>query len=469
MRSSSSTLAGVCALAVALAGGGGPPTIGERAKETVAELAALGPRPAGSATERRAGRAVAARLRSLGWRVWIQPVPLPRGGRSLNVVAPGTGSPRALVVAHLDGVSAGPAANDNASGVAVLVELARALRDTPGVRLAALGAEERVETGSSLHLGSARLLASLSRAERRSIRLALSLDMVGYGPTLNVRGLEPRPNAAARLALARSRALRLGATYRQDSGQSDHAELSRAGIPAAWIQWRWDPCWHEACDTAARVKAWKLGAAARLALATVRAALRTSDTQSRYIGHMTELDLFAREVAVTGRTLRRAAARGLVRSERPSARKLFLPASERAYLRRHWTLLAGLVRVLRTQPNVRLAVLFGSLARGEGRAESDLDILVHLRDDDYLVRADLIDRLAATSGRSVQLVSLDQTEEAPLLFADILRDGRVLVDRDRDWPRLKHRERAIARRAREEDERFERAAWATVDSLGRST
>ena len=56
-------------------------------------------------------------------------------------------------------------------------------------------------TRSSLHLGSARLLRSLSSAERRSVRVALSLDMVGNGPELNVRGLEAAPNRSARAAL----------------------------------------------------------------------------------------------------------------------------------------------------------------------------------------------------------------------------------------------------------------------------
>ena len=190
-------------------------------------------------------------------------MPLPRGGTSRNVVARTPGPIRVVVVAHLDGVATGPAANDNGSGVAVLLELARALRGEDGVLLAAVGAEERVETGSRLHLGSTRLIATLSSADWRSIRLALVLDMVGYGATLNVRGIEAAPNRSARLLL------RQGGLYLQDRGESDHAELTRAGIPAAWIEWRQDPCWHMACDSAYRVKPWKLGAAAHLALAAI--------------------------------------------------------------------------------------------------------------------------------------------------------------------------------------------------------
>lgn len=243
---------------------------GTRAQATVRALAELGPRVAGSATERRAAAVVRARFAKLGLEAVVQAVPLPRGGASRNLVFRTGGPTRAIVVAHLDGVSAGPAANDNGSGVAALLEVARELGGRPGVLYAALGAEERVMTGSKLHLGSARLLRSLGPAERRSVRLVLSLDMVGYGPTLNVRGLEIGPTRSARITLAAARQLGLRATYLQDRGQSDHEEFTRGGIPATWLEWRWDPCWHTACDRAGRVRADKLSAAIRLAIAAVR-------------------------------------------------------------------------------------------------------------------------------------------------------------------------------------------------------
>jgi hypothetical protein len=246
---------------------------GVRAKQTVRALAVLGPRVAGSPTERRAAQVVTKRFAKLGLTPVVQAVPLPRGGASRNLVFRTGGMPlRAIVVAHLDGVSAGPAANDNGSGIGALLEVARELGDTKGVLYAALGAEERVMTGSSLHLGSARLLRSLSRAERRSVRLALSLDMVGNGPELNVRGLERIPNRSAQRALAAARALGVHATYLRDRGQSDHEELTRGGVPAAWIEWRWDPCWHTACDRVGRVDPAKLAAAIRLTVNAVRTA-----------------------------------------------------------------------------------------------------------------------------------------------------------------------------------------------------
>ena len=266
-----------CACAAALLAGGSAARVdqaGVRAKQTVRAIAVLGPRVAGSANELRAARVVRARFARLGLTPVVQRVPLPRGGVSRNLVFRSGGGPlHAIVVAHLDGVSAGPAANDNGSGVGALVEVARELGKTPGVLYAAFGAEEQVMTRSSLHLGSARLLRSLTRAERRSVRVALSLDMVGYGPELNVRGIEVGgPNRSARTVLAAARRIGIRATYLPDRGLSDHEELTRGGVPAAWIEWRWDPCWHSACDRVGRLDTAKLSAVIRLTVRALRSA-----------------------------------------------------------------------------------------------------------------------------------------------------------------------------------------------------
>jgi Zn-dependent M28 family amino/carboxypeptidase len=145
-----------------------------------------------------------------------------------------------------------------------MLQLAKYLADKPGVLVAAVGAEERRYTGSSDHLGSRRLARSLSPAQRRGVRLALSVDMVGVGTTLNVRGLERSPNRSARMLLAAARRLGIKASYLRDTGQSDHREFVQVGIPAAWVEWRWDPCWHEPCDRIHRVKPFRLRAAGRV-------------------------------------------------------------------------------------------------------------------------------------------------------------------------------------------------------------
>jgi hypothetical protein len=265
---------GVAVLSALLAAApAGAAISGVAAKQWAAKIAALGQRPAGGTHESQTQEKVKTRLRALGYDVAGQWFTLPNGKLDRNIVGRTTKPTRVVIVAHVDGVWGTTAANDNGSGVGLLLEVARELRNKPGVLVAALGAEERHVTGSSWHLGSVRLLQSLTKAQRANVRLALSLDMVGVGTRLHVRGIEAAPNRSARLVLARARALGIRVTYLQDSGQSDHAEMSRAGMPAGWIEWRNDACWHSPCDRISRVKPWKLQPAGRVTLAAARRAL----------------------------------------------------------------------------------------------------------------------------------------------------------------------------------------------------
>lgn len=186
-----------------------------------------------------------------------------------------------------------------------------------------------------------------------------------------------------------------------------------------------------------------------------------------YIGHtMTELAMLAQTVGASERTLRRAANRGTIRAIRRSPRRVLVPSSEHEYVRRRWPLIGGLIQELRTLPNVRLATLFGSVARGDDWPKSDLDVLVQLRNDGVRERAQVADHLEAASGRAVQLVSLEDALGAPSLLAGALHDGRVLVDREGGWQRLKRREPEIRREAEKADRQLKKDAWSALEELG---
>jgi predicted nucleotidyltransferase len=159
------------------------------------------------------------------------------------------------------------------------------------------------------------------------------------------------------------------------------------------------------------------------------------------------LRTLARNLDLPERTLRPAAAEGLIRGERLSERRFRTTLREEAYLRSHWSLLSLLRAALRTEPNVRAAVLFGSAAVGREAEHSDLDLLVWLRERDPLAIASLADRLGARVGRDVQLVRIEGAERSPALVADVLVDGRVLVDRDGLWRAVKAAEGSWRRRA----------------------
>lgn len=169
------------------------------------------------------------------------------------------------------------------------------------------------------------------------------------------------------------------------------------------------------------------------------------------------LRTLARHLDVPERTLRRAAAEGLVHGRRTSARRYETSLREEAYLRRHWPLLRELRDALRTEPNVRLAVMFGSQATGHATDRSDVDLLVALTDASAGRVGPLTARLERRLGRDVQLVRLEDAERTPSLMADALEQGRVLVDRDARWPQLKAREATWRRRAQASDVPLEQA------------
>jgi predicted nucleotidyltransferase len=148
------------------------------------------------------------------------------------------------------------------------------------------------------------------------------------------------------------------------------------------------------------------------------------------------------------RTLRRAAAQGALRARRTGPRRLALEAGEREYLRAHWPLLSTLRRALRTEHRVRLAVLYGSVARGDEDETSDVDLLVSLAGDRPTSTYSLASRLRNASGRHVDIARLERIEAtAPLLLERVLDEGRVLIDRDGLWRELQRRGPAIRARA----------------------
>jgi hypothetical protein len=149
------------------------------------------------------------RLQSFGYQVAFQDVQIP-GGRTLNIIADKAGSGRqprsvALVCAHLDSINhpnpslpvdpaaPAPGADDNGSGSAGLLEIARVLKDQPIVqdlRLILFGGEEEGM------LGSIHYIDQLPTSERARIGSAVNMDMIAVlndtrVPTVLLEGGDP--------------------------------------------------------------------------------------------------------------------------------------------------------------------------------------------------------------------------------------------------------------------------------------
>jgi aminopeptidase S len=212
----------------------------------------IGPREATSPRYLRAAGFVEQRLERLGYRVRRTSVPVPggnswgvpvRAGTSVNVTAEPPGfDPRrdhVVVGAHLDTVPQAPGAEDNASGVAVLLELARMVRQQPTelpVKFVAFGAEEPRGSGDALHhFGSRREVASLSAAERRAVVAMVSLDRVGvagsYVPVCTATGSGAALQRAVRRAGTAARITTRGCVNRT----SDHWSYARTGLAAVRV------------------------------------------------------------------------------------------------------------------------------------------------------------------------------------------------------------------------------------------
>lgn len=179
----------------------------------------------------------------------------------------------------------------------------------------------------------------------------------------------------------------------------------------------------------------------------------------------TDLQDLGAELGVHERTLRRALNEGTLRANRPSPRRLTITAAEKHYLRQSWSLLAALRQILRTEHNVRFALLFGSAARGDDTARSDLDLLVSMRDPSFGRVVDLSIKLEELLGRSVDVVTIEDAATAPHLLAEASTEGRVLVDRDSRWPVLQAEADTLRRRARRNDKRRREKALAGIDRM----
>lgn len=234
------------------------------AYDAAVRIARLGPRPAASSAELRAHDLVARSFRRSGLRASLLRFRVPGRGASRNAIGVLDTPARCLrvVMAHADTVPAGPGANDNASGVGVLMALAgrlRASRLPCDVWLVATGAEERVYTGARDHLGALALALHLRRTGRAPrVRFGLSLDEVGRGRSFWLRSPARSPRRGLeRKVLAAARAVRAPVAWVRDSGtgNSDHRELELLGMPAAklGVAGGGEPCRHMACDRPARL------------------------------------------------------------------------------------------------------------------------------------------------------------------------------------------------------------------------
>jgi aminopeptidase S len=243
-----------------------------------------GNRAAGTSGYEASGRYVEDQLRAAGYKPVRQVFKYWDGDleaevESFSILADTPGNPEHTVVVggHLDSVPEGPGINDNASGVAAILEIARWMADSKvkpvnRVRFALWGAEEVDLTGSQHYVDE------LDQREIEQTVVNLNVDMIaspnggrfvhdGDGSSFG----QPGPSGSEhieRLFLGYFTQNSLAADATRFDGGSDYDAFNQAGIATGGLftgdvgektsdevqkfggteREDHDPCYHESCD-----------------------------------------------------------------------------------------------------------------------------------------------------------------------------------------------------------------------------
>jgi Zn-dependent M28 family amino/carboxypeptidase len=220
---------------------------GDVARALIRDFTNIGPRVAGSEGETQTAQYIATVFQAIGYSPETQPFTADGDNKSVasaNVVAVknGTSSQEIIIGAHYDSTDAGLGADDNASGVAVMLEVARLVIGAPTfytIRFIAFGAEE-----SGL-LGSYAYLNQMSQEEFENTIAMINLDSLVAGDIAYVYSDEGQQSAVRDWALewALGNGLDLQTIRNVDltdpdnsKGSSDYAAFRDAGIPYATFE-----------------------------------------------------------------------------------------------------------------------------------------------------------------------------------------------------------------------------------------
>ena len=188
-------------------------------------------------------------------------------GQSQNVVGRASERCDAYLGAHYDSVEAGPGANDNASGTAMLLELART-HHVEGLCAVAFGSEESGLWGSR---------AFVQAHDVSGARFMLNFDVVAKitGPIFVATEDDPASMELAdrAAAAAAERGIHMPRGAFPQFSSSDHASFSAAGVPAITIYAGDDPLMHGPSDDLDNVSRDDLATMLRVADVALRALL----------------------------------------------------------------------------------------------------------------------------------------------------------------------------------------------------
>lgn len=206
--------------------------------------------------EHAGSRYIRRNFEALGYKTRVQTFSVD-GGTSRNVIAwwPEAGRYGLVVGAHMDTVPRAPGANDNASGVAVMLEMARIAAGSDPVRFVrfvAFGSEEYGTNGKH-HVGSQVYVNRLGKKGRNRLGGMISIDMIADGRPLIAGTAGIGPEIVARTVFNKMRK-KVRMTYQTLCDCSDNGPFERAGIPATFLYSGNEPNYHDPSDKPKNLK-----------------------------------------------------------------------------------------------------------------------------------------------------------------------------------------------------------------------
>jgi aminopeptidase YwaD len=151
----------------------------------------------------------------------------------------------------MDSVPGAPGANDNASGVAVVLEMARLFADLDQaslVEFVAFGSEE-FGTDGTHHVGSQKFVNRLGQKGRARLPGMISIDMIADGKPLIVGTAGIGPTVVAKTLFNKLDGAGFDVEYQTTCDCSDNGPFERAGLPGAFLWSGDEPDYHLPSDT----------------------------------------------------------------------------------------------------------------------------------------------------------------------------------------------------------------------------
>ena len=204
----------------------------------------IGERPGGSGKEAAAAGYVVQKLTEAGYTVEEQPFTTPDGFGTRNMIATRGGKRDGyafIVGAHMDSPTGGKGACDDASGVGVVLELARdfsSARIAPTLKFVFFGSNRPgASSADDRFTGGRRFVAMLGTMDKKDITGMVAVDQVACGDYLALRTQETGTQRLRDKMAAGAREEGLPVVTLKSTTDSENILFEDAHMPSVWLQW----------------------------------------------------------------------------------------------------------------------------------------------------------------------------------------------------------------------------------------